>query len=122
MEQHVKILAVLYIAFSVLGLIGAFVVGLLLLGAGALVDQEEGLALTIIGTIIAGLLAVTAIPGIIGGIGLLKFQKWARILVIVLGVLNLLNIPFGTILGIYSLWVLLKDETLPLFESKPQQI
>ena len=34
-------------------------------------------------------------------------QSWARMLAIVLGALSLLDMPFGTALGIYSLWVLL---------------
>ena len=35
-----------------------------------------------------------------GGIYLLKYRPWARILLLVLGFLNLIEIPFGTALGI----------------------
>ncbi len=38
--------------------------------------------------------------------GLFERQSWARILGLVLGILALLRIPFGTALGIYTLWVL----------------
>ena len=38
--------------------------------------------------------------------GLFERQPWARILGLVLGVLALLRLPFGTALGIYTLWVL----------------
>ena len=34
-------------------------------------------------------------------------QPWARTLAIVLGCFSLLDMPFGTALGIYTLWVLL---------------
>ena len=51
------------------------------------------------------------IVGIIAGWGLLDRQPWARMLAIVLGCLNLLNLPFGTVLGIYTLWVLLPAES-----------
>ena len=54
--------------------------------------------------------------GIIAGIGLLKFQQWARILALVLAVLHVLSFPIGTALAIYAFWVLLKPETTPLFE------
>ena len=54
-------------------------------------------------------------PGIIGGLGLMKKQSWARILVLVLGVINLINIPFGTALGIYTIWTLTNKETEKLF-------
>jgi hypothetical protein len=35
----------------------------------------------------------------------------------VLSALNLISIPFGTLLGIYGLWVLLNKETEALFAS-----
>lgn len=43
--------------------------------------------------------------------GLLERQPWARILGIVLGLLVLIRIPFGTALGIYTLWVLLPESS-----------
>jgi hypothetical protein len=45
--------------------------------------------------------------GLLAGWGLLERQPWARMLAIVLGCLNLIDMPFGTALGIYTLWVLL---------------
>ena len=60
--------------------------------------------------------------GLIGGIGLLSLQPWARYLVIVVAALGCLNIPIGTLKGVYSLWVLLQDETIKLFQpDKPVQ-
>jgi hypothetical protein len=62
------------------------------------------------------------IPGIIAGIGLLKYKRWARILGIVLSAIRLISFPFGTILGIYGLWVLLNKETEALFENPPAPV
>ena len=47
------------------------------------------------------------VAGIITGWGLLERQPWARMLAIVLGCFNLVDMPFGTGLGVYTLWVLL---------------
>ena len=58
---------------------------------------------------------VVSIPGIIGGIGLLKYKNWARILVLIISAIGLLNVPFGTALGIYSIWTIVQDETIKLF-------
>ena len=55
---------------------------------------------------IAVVLMVKAAAGIAAGLGLLQRQDWGRILAIVLGAVSLINIPFGTALGIYTLWVL----------------
>ncbi len=53
-----------------------------------------------------GLFVVVAVLGVIAGIGILGLQPWARTLLIVLAVLALFSFPLGTILGIYTLWVL----------------
>jgi len=49
---------------------------------------------------------VMASAAILTGYALLTRKPWARILAIVLGILALIKLPFGTALGIYTLWVL----------------
>jgi hypothetical protein len=61
--------------------------------------------------------------GVIGfaaGWGLLQREGWARILTLVLGVLSLLEIPVGTVLGIYTLWVLVPAEAEAEYYAPPQ--
>jgi hypothetical protein len=58
---------------------------------------------------------VLSVPGIIGGIWLLKRRPWARILVLIVGALGLIDFPLGTALGVYTLWALVHDETVELF-------
>ncbi|MEK7407092.1 MAG: hypothetical protein AAB225_18625 [Acidobacteriota bacterium] len=124
METHVRVLAILNIVLGGLGILAALAILALFGGVAGLIEANIGhdpdarLALPILGIIAAALcvlLAVISLPGIIAGVGLLQFREWARILTIVLSALNLLNIPFGTALGIYGLWVLLSDATQPLF-------
>ena len=118
MEEHVKILGILYIALSALGLIAAFIVFIVVTGGGLISGDETAIAITsIVGIVIASILVLVSAPGIIGGMGLLKRQSWARILVLVLGVINLINIPFGTALGIYTIWTLTNKETEELFRN-----
>jgi len=62
-----------------------------------------------------GLLAVTGFLGLAAGIGLLHWQGWARTLAIVLGCIALIHMPFGTALGIYTLWVLAPAESAAEF-------
>ena len=121
MDTHVKVLAWLHIVFGILGsLIGLGLMALLgIIGvAGAASDPDAWMALPILGLTGAALgmfMLALSLPGIIAGIGLLKYQPWARILTIVLSALNLMNFPIGTILGIYGLWVMLSDEGSRLF-------
>ena len=43
--------------------------------------------------------------------GLFERQPWARVLGLVMGILALLRFPFGTALGIYTLWVLAPEQS-----------
>jgi hypothetical protein len=52
---------------------------------------------------------VVAAGGICVGWGLMRPQPWARIAALILGILALFHLPFGTALGVYTLWVLLSD-------------
>jgi hypothetical protein len=116
MEKHITVLGVLYIALSVLGLLAAIIVFTAVVGGGIISKDPEAMAITaIVGPAVAGFLLIVSAPGLIGGIFLLKRRPWARILVLVLGFLNLIEIPIGTALGIYTIWVLLKNETVQLF-------
>jgi hypothetical protein len=127
MDTHVKVLGVLYIALSALGLIAALFLFLAIGGAatiaGVTADPEDAaVAVPILGAVGTGLtifLLALSLPGLITGWGLLQYKSWARILGLVLSALNLINIPFGTILGAYGLWVLLNKDTERLFSQVP---
>lgn len=124
MQTHVKVLGVLFIVLSSLGLMVALGLMLAFGAAAGIVGataeaHDAAIALPVIGlagTALVTFLLVLSVPGLVTGIGLLKFKPWARILGIVLSALHLIHIPFGTALGIYGLWVLLNRETEPLFQ------
>ncbi|MGD9056242.1 MAG: hypothetical protein PVF38_08885 [Desulfobacterales bacterium] len=120
MEKHVTVLGILYIAFSALGLLLAIIIFTTVVGGGIISGDSEAIAITsIVGPAVALFFVLLSAPGLIGGIYLLKHRPWARILVLVLGFINLIEIPIGTALGIYTIWVLFKDETVDLFTSSP---
>jgi hypothetical protein len=123
MQTHVKVLGVLFLALSALGLLAAVFVILALGGVAGIVGVaaepgDAAIALPILGfaaTTAATILLALSLPGLITGWGLLNYKPWARILGIVLSALNLINFPIGTALGIYGLWVLVSKETEALF-------
>ena len=61
----------------------------------------------VIGVIVLGV----SILGIVAGWALLERMPWARTLAIVVAIISLLHPPFGTALGIYTLWVLMPSES-----------
>ena len=118
MDTHVKVLGWLWIIIGALGLMGALCAFVSIAGGGLISgDQDAIIATSITATVIGSLIFLLSIPSIIAGIGLLKYKSWARILAIILAVLNLFAFPIGTALGIYTLWALLNKETTALFES-----
>jgi hypothetical protein len=54
------------------------------------------------------------VPGLIGGIGLLYFRPWARVVLLLPSLLFLFVVPIGTVIGIYGLWILLNAKTVAL--------
>ena len=71
-----------------------------------------------VGMIICAFLICMGVPGLVAGVGLLKFKPWARMLGIVISALDLISVPFGTALGVYGLWVLLSHEGEMLFKNQ----
>ena len=123
MATHVKVVAVLYLVLSGLGVLAAVMLMMVVGGAATIVGanaaaEEAAVALPIIGiggTALVIFLLALSLPGLIAGWGLLSYRPWARILTIVLSAINLINVPFGTVLGVYGLFVLLNGETERLF-------
>ena len=113
MKTHIQIVAALHIAMGALSLLAAIAVFAFLgMAGGIVVSQGEHEAAGIIGivaVVLGGFLAVLALPGIIGGWALFAGRSWGGPFVMVLGVIQLINIPFGTALGIYTLWALLRE-------------
>ncbi len=114
-REHVRLLGILWLALSALNAVGGF---MLIVVANTVLRQHWPMGpggprmfLQPFLSFVAILILVKSAAGFFAGWGLLQRESWARILTIVLGFLSLFNIPFGTALGIYSLWVLLPAES-----------
>lgn len=112
LERHLQTLSILWMAISGLFLIPA--AGLMIFGRGihfVLHNRDPLPELFPLLMYLAGsTLFILAAGGICVGLGLMQRRPWARVAAIILGVLALFHPPFGTALGIYTLWVLLADE------------
>lgn len=125
MERHLKLSGMLNIAVGIIGILTCIVIliscggpsGVLLINAreGGSTSTDEGIATAFYMVF----LFLMAAPLIATGLGLLRFQEWARNLGMVLSILSLLHLPLGTFVGVYSLWVLTSFEVEPLFKAPP---
>jgi len=123
MQQHIKVLAILHITLGALGVLASLVILAVAGGIAGIVHLSDassdgmvgGAIIGLIGAVVMIVVLVISLPGLIAGIGLLSFQPWARILTIILSVLELPAFPFHTALGVYGLWVLLSNDGAALF-------
>jgi hypothetical protein len=106
---HVRLLGILWLALSALRLIpGLFLVAL---GNARLFPPDAPQFLHEILPAIGMVFLIFAGIGIAAGCGLLMQQPWARMLAVIFGAFSLIDIPFGTAIGVYTLWVLLPAES-----------
>lgn len=120
MKKHVTVVAAIQIGFALLGFLAALGAFFLLSVAQTAVGDVEEVAeyvLRFLATSVPLLIGLLSTLGMVGGIGLFWYKQWARYIVIVVASFGLLNIPVGTLKGIYFLWVLFQSDTIKLFEK-----
>lgn len=116
MEKHINVVAALQIGLSIFNLLIAFLIFTILKLVGGFVEEPNGATiLSIIADILAIVFIILSVPGILAGMGLYKRKEWARILTLILSVIEIFSFPFGTAIGIYSIWALIQPETVSSF-------
>lgn len=116
LELHIPIVGWLFIISSALLLTLGVIAFFMLSSIGVVTgDAQAALILGTVGTWGGIFFLILSLPGFLAGYGLLKRQEWGRLLAIVVAFLNLLNFPLGTLLGFYTLWVLLQTSANEYF-------
>ena len=111
-QEHVRLLSILWFAFSALSVLGGVILVVLAntlflhlhdMGAPEAPTAFLHPLLTVVGIFVVA----KGLAGFFVGWGLLSREPWARVGALILAFVSLINPPFGTALGIYTLWVLL---------------
>ena len=122
LQRHLRTLGILWIVVGVLWIIPSLV----LMGishAPHLMMGDEMFTHAFMPPLMFSLgvvFLVIAAGGVLVGWGLMNHERWARITAIVLGILALFHPPFGTALGIYTLWVLLPTDSAAEYDRMSQ--
>jgi hypothetical protein len=117
MEKHVNLIGILWIVSGALGVLVALLIWGLLFGLSFLPELEPDAPVIMrwIGFGFGIFIGLLAVPKILAGIGMLKRAEWGRVLTLIVSFLSLLEVPLGTALAVYSLVILMRDETIKLF-------
>jgi len=128
-QRNIQVLAILWLVAGALNLFigfGMMVFGRILANIFNNVGvRSEGfvtfmpLARTLFG-MIAGFVIIKSLFALATGLGLLQRKIWARPLAIVMSFFELLHLPFGTALGIYTLVIMLPNEASAEYEQLAQ--
>lgn len=113
MKTKTQFVILLNVGSGALFLLAALALfGMLALADGIVVLAGETQAAAIVALVavfVSTFLALMGLPSVIGGWALWRGKSWARPLLLVVSGLNLLNVPFGTLIGAYTLWALLSE-------------
>ncbi|HEX4915032.1 MAG TPA: hypothetical protein VFV51_13785 [Vicinamibacterales bacterium] len=126
MKRHVEFLSTLYLVWGAIFVLVAVAGFALAAGAAALATStgavrfgsEMAARLTAVSIgVIAVIALMWGVMHLFVGRTLRRYRPSARLMSLGLAVGNLILFPFGTGLGAYACWVLLKDEGRALFEG-----
>jgi len=120
MENHKRILGIIYIISAALQVLLLVFLGLFLSAIFGFVkseaDPETQRILDLVSSLLqylpAILITFMSLPSLIAGIGLLNRQSWAMVLALILGCFKLFSFPIGTAIGVYTIWVYAEDQRL----------
>ena len=121
MRSHVSLLGLLQLTWGGMGLLLGASLLLLALAAAAIARQPDADPLTAGATAMVFVVFAIAVAAggwasIWAGQALRRYRSQGRTGALLLALMNLFVLPFGTALAIYTFWVLLHNEVRALFE------
>jgi hypothetical protein len=121
-QRNLQVLSILWLVCGSLEILAGVVLSVVanvLFGVAIHMNGGAGAAAPFVHTILTIVGTAVGIKGILSlfaGWGLLQRETWARPLTIVMAFLGIFHVPLGTALGIYTIWVLLPNESAEEYE------
>ena len=122
MKSHVNLLGILQLTWGGMGLLLGASLLLLAIGAAAIARATTGDPLTagftaLLFVVFATALALAGWANLWTGSAIRRHRSAGRTGALMIAVMNLFVLPFGTALAIYTFWVLLHNDVRALFEA-----
>ena len=122
MSLHIDLLGVLFVLWGAMTAVIGISTLALAVGAASLIRSASdgsgqfAAGLTAAAFTTLGVIALLwGISHIIVGLPVRKRRPWSRLAAIVLGSMDLVLLPYGTALGCYTLWALLREDGKKMF-------
>lgn len=111
MHKEIELLGALHIAISILYTLVFSAIYAVLFSKGFFTGEESSANMQlVIFAVIGAFLLLFAIGGVIASLGTIRSRHWAQMMILILGCLDLICIPLGTALGIYTIWIFMHSE------------
>lgn len=117
MNFHFRILGWLYIVMGTISLVASVWFFYALHSSGPLTmspDTQQILMSAGYGTVLLGILVIASLGTLFTGYALLRMHRYAKFLAGFFAILGLFDFPLGTMLGVYTLWVITRKEEKPI--------
>lgn len=123
-QSHKRTLGIIHIVYgSMIAVLFLFVGAIISTFAPFIAEaimENEGREAAVILELAAGIIRIviilafifTALPSIIGGIGILQHKSWGLIIALISGCISIFSFPFGTALGVYTFYVFIENNKI----------
>lgn len=117
--KSVSALSIVWYVLGGLNLMVALLMGVLFGGGGIAIgvasggDEDAAIAggvIALFGVVFGVFVAVMSIPSLLTGWGLANRKGWARVLAMILGAFQVLSFPIGTLIGVWTIWLLMQPD------------
>lgn len=118
LENHLTIIGWAHLGYGMFLMAVAGLVFFAVFVGGQFAGEADTVIITSVVaiTILIGL-TIVGFPNIIAGYGILDRKPWGRVLALIISVFNLINMPLGTLLALYTFVILFRRESAHYFRS-----
>jgi hypothetical protein len=125
MRLHIDVLGTLHLVWGAFGVMTGLSLVILAAGtraalAGDVFGMGERAAVALL-AIVGAALVLGGAAAVMTGWALKRRSRRGRMAALVLAVPNLVLVPFGTALGVYTFWVLLNNDARQAFGRPPRE-
>ena len=125
MRLHIDVLGILHLVWGAFGVMTGLSLGILAAGTRAAIGggafgMGERAAVALL-AIVGGVLVIGGGATVMTGWAIRRRSRRGRLAALALAIPNLVLVPFGTALGVYTFWVLLNNDARQAFGRPPRE-